>query len=199
MERGAVPDQLYLSYWIGGFNEHNMLRAYRKMLELFPYSKLATANSVFGIIPLGYQEPPLVEGAFPAPIDFEAVLHTAHEHVHDDCAYELEAWWDLWQYDQEWKIAPARVSLCCFAPQFDNELGDHLRIEFGQDSRFLPQPDAGGAARMVRSNIRSLLHLAHQLDDSLKPVERRLWSESGENFAGRVEEFLKEFGDTPTR
>lgn len=189
-----MPDQLYLSYWIRGFDQRNMLRLYQKMLGLFPFSKLGNVDSVLSIIPLAYHEPPLVEEAFPSPLDLEAVLRTAHEHVHDDCAYQLDSWWDVWQYEEDWRVAPARVSLYCFGPEFDSEFGDQLRVEFGQDSRFLPQPGAEGGARMILSNIRSLLHLAHQLDDALKPVERRLWPESGENFASRLEQILRDAG-----
>ena len=43
---------------------------------------------------------------------------------------------------------------------------------------------------MVRSNIRSLLHLVHTLDDALAVDRRQLWSESGVNFAERLQSAL---------
>jgi len=73
--------------------------------------------------------------------------------------------------------------LCCFGPAFDNEEGDHLRIEFGVDSRFLPQPGIEGSLRMVQSNVRSLLHLVGEIDGNLDLERRQLWSESGVNFS----------------
>jgi hypothetical protein len=56
-------------------------------------------------------------------------------------------------------------------------------IEFGVDSRFLPQPGIEGSLRMVQSNVRSLLHLVGEIDGNLDLERRQLWSESGVNFA----------------
>ena len=71
---------------------------------------------------------------------------------------------------------------------------DHLRIDFGLDSKFLPSEEIEGSLRIQQSNLRSLLHLVSEIDKAL-PVERRLlWSESGANFAEIVEEALEKFG-----
>ena len=40
---------------------------------------------------------------------------------------------------------------------------------------------------MAQSNLRGLLRLAHELEGALPVEKRRLWSESGENFAARLE------------
>ncbi len=74
-------------------------------------------------------------------------------------------------------------------------MDENLRIEFGIDSHFLPQPDAPNSPRMVQSNIKSLLKLVHDLDDTLKADRRRLWSESGDNFAERLQEALQEHAE----
>jgi hypothetical protein len=44
---------------------------------------------------------------------------------------------------------------------------------------------------MVRANIQSLLRLVHDMDDRLKVERRQLWSESGVNFAERLETTLR--------
>ena len=116
----------------------------------------------------------------------------------------------------EWKLTPARVALCCFGPEFnqspsgdvtpldvprtpviafpnpsdDAALGCALAIEFGIDANFLPQPDLPDSPRMIESNIKSLLKLVHDLDDALPVETRRLWSESGENFAEKLHQAL---------
>ena len=117
----------------------------------------------------------------------------------------------------EWKLAPARVALCCFGPEFnqspsrsgfasvearrtsviafphpdeDAAIGCALEIEFGIDANFLPQPDLPDSPRMIESNIKSLLKLVHDLDDALPVETRRLWSESGENFAEKLHQAL---------
>jgi hypothetical protein len=110
---------------------------------------------------------------------------------HDDCAVELEAEWDLWQRSETgWSLAPARVLLCCYGPDFENDEGDHLRIELGLDALYLPQTEVKGSLRTAQSNLRSLLHLVNEMEQTL-PLERRLlWSESGANFAELVAETL---------
>ena len=100
---------------------------------------------------------------------------------------QLEAKWDLWQYEKDWELAPVRVNLTCFGPGFENEEDDHLRIDFGLDLSFLPQPDLPNNAFMAQSNIRSLLHLVAELDRTLNVESKRLWSDSGENFAERLQ------------
>jgi hypothetical protein len=189
-----MPDQLYLSYWLRGFTGQNMLRHYEKMLRLFPYSRLAKNGSVFRVVPIDNQQPAVFERAFPNPLDPAEALAAARDFHHADSAYRLESWWDLWQYDGEWQLLPARVALCCQGPEFENGEEEHLRIEFGVDSQFLPQPGIAGEAVMIQSNIKSLLKLVHDLDDGLAAERRSLWTESGENFSEKLRQVLSGAG-----
>ena len=186
-----MADQLYLSYWIPGFTEHNMLRHYERMLGLFPYSRLEKRISTFRIVAIDYAQPPLLERVLPP----QEVLAAAAEFRHADSMYCLDTWWDVWQFDGDWEVAPSPASLCCFGPGFERDMDENLRIEFGIDSHFLPQPDAPNSPRMVQSNIKSLLKLVHDLDDALKADRRRLWTESGDNFAERLQEALEQHAD----
>jgi hypothetical protein len=178
-----MPDRLYLSCWIRGYNESNMLRHFEKMLGLFPFSKLAARGPVLRVYALEHAEPPLAEREFPLVTELSSIVEAASEFTHDDCSVQIDSFWDLWQYDGDWRLKPATVTLSCFGPVFDNELGDHLRIEFGLDAHFLPQPGIEGSLRMVQSNVRSMLHLVDQIDSDLDLERRQLWSESGVNFA----------------
>ena len=191
--RGKMPsmaDQLYLSFWLRNFGEQNMLRHYEKLLRIFPYSKLAKNPTTLKIIAVSFEEPALLETAFTPPVDLDAVLAAAKEFAHVDCCYRLETFWDLWQHVDDWELAPARVTLCCFGPEFEHEDHGNLCIEFGIDTHFLPRPELPQSLRMVQSNIQSLLKLVHDLDDAL-PVEiRKLWTESGDNFSERLHQAL---------
>ena len=182
----SMADQLYLSYWLRNFGEQNMLRNYEKLLRTFPYSKLAKNPSTLKIIAVSFEEPALLETAFPPPTDLDAVLASAREFAHADCCYRLETFWDIWQHHDDWELAPARVTLCCFGPEFEHEDHGNLSIEFGIDTHFLPRPELPQSLRMVQSNIQSLLKLVHDADDAL-PVEiRKLWTESGDNFSEKL-------------
>ena len=178
-----MPDRLYLSCWIRGFSEQNMLRYFEKLLGLFPYSQLAQRGPTLRVYAIERVEPPQIEKEFAPETDASKIVDAAREVMADDSVAEVEAAWDLWQYDEDWKLRPSAVTLMCIGPEFENENHDHLRIEFGLDSRFLPIPGIDSSLRMGQSNLRSLLHLVNQIEQSL-PLERRtIWSESGANFA----------------
>lgn len=185
-----MADQLFLSYWVRGFTEHNMLRHYEKLLQKFPFSTISPASPLMRIYAIELIEPPVLEYRLDWVAHVGTVIEAAGEFKNPDCAYMLEAYWDLWLFDGNWKLAPSLVTLACFGPLFQNDLGDQLRIECGMDSHFLPQPEVSDSASKVQSNIRGLLRLAHELDDSLPVVQRKLWSESGENFAERLQAAL---------
>ena len=167
-----------------------MLRHYEILLKLFPFSRLAQQPSVFKAIAVNYNEPAVLEISLPPPVALDRVLTAANDFRNADSGYRLESWWDLWQFEREWKLMPSRVVLCCFGPAFEREEGEHLVIEFGIDAHFLPQPEIPNSLRMVESNIKSLLKLVHDLDDALPVETRRLWSESGENFSEKLQNQL---------
>ncbi|MBV8906353.1 MAG: hypothetical protein JOZ22_22165 [Acidobacteriia bacterium] len=135
------------------------------------------------------------------PLDVDAAIETFRDYQGEDIAYVVEGWWDLWQFDTDWELRPARVALSCFGPEFDNGTervaGDQedLRLDFGVDSNFLPRPDVAGSAKLTESNIKSLLRLVHELENVLPVESRRLETESGENFADRLQRLLSAAGD----
>ncbi len=187
-----MADRLYLSYRLRGFTGNNMLRHFEKALRLFPYSRLSKSASVLRIYAVAFTEPVLLEQALdPAP-DVERLIGFAKQFQHADCAYQLETCWDIWQYSDDWAVAPARVTIECCGPEFEDGEAEHLRIDCGPDFQFLPDPEIPGSARIVQSNIRSLLKLAHDLDGALVAGSRQLLSESGENFVERLQQALTE-------
>lgn len=178
-----MSDRLYLSCWLRGFNETNMLRHYAKLLENFPFSKLSVRAPTLRVYAAEYAEPPALEKTFENEFAPGDVLGAAREFTQADCACDLEAAWDLWQYDSEWKLGPAGVTISCLGPAFQSESDDNLRIDFGLDSKFLPLAGVEGSLRMQQSNLRSLLHLVKEIETTLPLSRRNLWSESGANFA----------------
>jgi hypothetical protein len=186
-----MADQLYVSYWLRGFTTMNMLQQFERTVSKFPFSKLTKAEPVLRVYAVSFGEAPVLETAFPNPPDPAAIGASAREFLHNDTCVQLEAAWDLWLHDTDWKLQPSRVLIESYAPDFeDAERDENLRIELGLDSKFLPSPERE-ALPMIRANIQSLLRLVHDLDDTL-PVERRLlWSESGDNFAARLEAALR--------
>jgi len=178
-----MSDRLYLSCWTRDFSAFTMLRNYSKLLSVFPPSKLSERPQTLRVHAVAYSEPPVVEKPFEPNVPFEELVEASRDFAGSDCAVDIETAWDLWQFDTEWKLAPAPVTISCFGPDFEQDSDDHLRIDFGLDAKFLPLPGVQGALRMQQSNIRSLLYLVSQLEQTLPLSRRKLWSESGANFA----------------
>lgn len=193
-----VTDQLSLSIWLNRNGQANRVKHFEKLLRLFPFSQRPQPQSTITIQAIDTTEPPLLERPVDGPVDVAEVLTILSDFRGEDVAYRVETWWDLWQFDVDWALSPGRVALSCFGPEFDSGVSrgasgqEDLRIDFGVDSHYLPQPEIPGSSKLIESNIKSLLRLVHEVDSAL-PVERRkLETESGENFADRLQQALSE-------
>lgn len=185
-----MSDRLYFSCETRAQTRAGILAQFGKMLDQFPFSKLARRGPVVRIYAIDHSEPPMIEREFDLGTQLEPILEAVREFLVDDCAAEIDAYWDLWQWDGDWKLAPAPVTLACFAPGFQQESNDQLRIEFGPDARFLPLANVEGGLRMGESNLKSMLKFTKDLETSINMTNRRLWSESGANFADVLRETL---------
>ncbi|MDX2152046.1 MAG: hypothetical protein SFV54_15010 [Bryobacteraceae bacterium] len=187
-------DRLFLSYWLRGPGGPGLLRHVETALGLFPFSRLSPGivARVWGV---SFTEPVLAEQPFPGPPDPAPVLAFFREFQGADIAYEVETRWDLWQFESDWKLAPVALSLFAFAPRFERGGEEQIRLEFGPEFNFLPSTEVAGSGRIVESNIRSLLKLVHDLDEALPAERRQLWTETGENFADRLERALREYAE----
>jgi hypothetical protein len=192
----SVTDQLYLSLWLDRHNRAKRLHHFEKFLRLFPFSQREQPQSVFSVQAIDTTEPPLLESPVNGPIDVAEVVAALRDYQGDDVAYRVESWWDLWEFDEDWKLRPARVTLSCFGPDFDNGTEresseqEDLRIDFGVDTLYLPRTDLPGGAKLTESNIKSLLRLVHEMELSLPVAKRRLETESGDNFADRLQQVI---------
>jgi hypothetical protein len=186
-----MPDRLYFSCWLRGFSEANMLRHFATMVRKFPVSRLNPSMQL-NVYDSEFVEPSIFAASYDDLNHFDQMMEDAKLYRNFRYGYELLAYWDLWQWDgADWKILPARVSLECFGPGFDRERGEDLRIEFGIEDLFLPQLHLpGNSLPMIQANVRSLLKLTRDLDAALLVERRQLWSESGENFAERLQSTL---------
>jgi hypothetical protein len=192
-----VTDQLSLSIWLERGSRPNRLKHFEKLLRLFPFSQREEqGQTTVSVQAVSVTEPPLLESPMDGPLDANQVLSAMADYSGDDIAYSIESWWDLWLFDGDWKLGPTRVRLACFGPDFDNgterALGEQedLRIDFGVDIHYLPKQELTGSARMTESNIKSMLRLVHELDSALPVAKRKLETESGENFADRLQQVL---------
>ena len=191
-----LADPLSLLLWMntrtGQQPPPNPFRRFEKLLRKFPFSKLAfaaeesRAESIVRIHAINWTEPPLAEYSLKGDPDVDEILRLAREFQQPDSAVQLETMWDLWGIIAgDWKLTPIPVSIWMFQEEFERAEGEDFRIDFGPEVRFLPETKE--AARIIKSNIQSLLQLVHDLEDVLPVRERRLWTESGENFAEKLQ------------
>ncbi|HEY3455621.1 MAG TPA: hypothetical protein VGK64_13530 [Bryobacteraceae bacterium] len=191
-----MTDRLSLSIWLERNALSQRLRHFETLLRLFPFSQREQGQSTISIEAVSAQEPPLLERPVNGPMDVDEAMRIFADYSGDDVSYKLESWWDLWQFNGDWALTPAPVALSCFGPEFDNgaDIGvtdqEDLRIDFGVDAHFLPAEDIAGGKKLLASNIRSLLRLVHELDSTLPLRKRKLETESGENFADRLQQAL---------
>lgn len=170
-----------------------MLSLFERALRRFPYSRLEPAGLLL-VYPIQFAEPPLAEHEIADAANYQEVLSLAREHVNADCSYQLDCFWDLWQYSNEWQLRPAAVSLSLFGPLFESPWGEQIQIDLGQDYLYLPSEFVPPNDRALRSNVKSVIHLAEDLGRIL-PVEKlSLWSDTGDNLAERLQQAL-EAGD----
>jgi hypothetical protein len=191
-----VTDRLALSIWLERSAVPQRLRHFETLLRLFPFSQREQGQSTISVEAISAQEPPLLERPVNGPMDVDEAMRIFADYSGDDVSYKLESWWDLWQFNGDWALAPAPVALSYFGPEFDNgaDIGvrdqEDLRIDFGVDAHFLPAEDIAGGKKLLASNIRSLLRLVHELDSTLPLRKRKLETESAENFADRLQQAL---------
>ena len=199
-----MTDQLSLSLWLDRHAQPARLRHFLKLLRLFPFSQREQPQSTLAIRGIASTEPPLLERPLNGPFNLAELEPIFNEYKGDDIAYELDSWWDLWQFHDDWELRPSHVAIACFGPAFDNGTErargeqEDLRIEFGVDTQFVPDLNVPGSARLIESNIKSLLHLVHEVDSAIPVRERRLETETGENFAERLQQTLTAASSRPS-
>ena len=170
-----------------------LTRYFEKVLSLFPFSQREQPQSTLTVQAVSVIEPPLLEKPFNGPVELAQVSEVLKEYQGGDVGYRFETWWDLWQFSgEDWEIKPTRIALMAFGGEFDGGGSsstahqEDLRIDFGVDTKFILDPSLAGSAKFTESNIKSLLHFVHQVEEVL-PLERRvLETESGENFADKL-------------
>jgi hypothetical protein len=163
------------------------------VLSIVPFSQREQGQTTLTVQAINVTEPPLLERPMNGPFDLADVLELLREYEGEDVSYRLESWWDLWVFNgEEWRIAPVRIAISAFGPEFDNGRSlevtaqEDLRIDFGVDTAFLPDRTLQGSGKLIESNIKSLLHLVQEIEEALPVETRTLETESGQNFAEKL-------------
>lgn len=202
----CMADQLYLSLWFPNFRLAALPEKLIAVLQQFGKVSGNYRISVASAIPLGWNESPVFQRIFvnddrSEPTDdslAQNAVAEATEQLHDDCAYEFEVKWQLWQpeaagegLDATWRLEPATVKITGFGPEFDDasfEQNGHIRIDFGLDTPWVQDEndlDDDGKKRL-QQNVEKLLAFTLSVEKHCGISSRLLWTESGEPLAEKL-------------
>jgi len=197
-----MANYAYLSLWFRDFTIEKGLTHLEALLGLFPVSAarpgLPAGQAGFRLVvrslDLG-QTPSLEADLLATPAD---VRTAASEFPHEDTAYEVTAYWDLWQPrgQADWEQGPAPAEIILRGEEFDPDRvaaeRDHLQVNLGPENLYLSPagPPQDLSIRYTRENVRRLYAFLRALEKQLPLSQRRLWSEGEPDFSARTEQLL---------
>jgi hypothetical protein len=189
-----VADRLYLSLWFPSFELEEMLPMALSVMRQFTFSAAKPGVTYVALHPVAWEEPTILEQRFVPGVPPEQAVWVAADLLHEDYAYEFEAFWELWIFSEErkqWELRPSLVTFQVNGEGFDEGVfrqEGHLLVDFGFDSPFL-QEDVDltpEAEAHVRSNVQKLVEFTTKAEKASGANARLLWSESEENLAQKL-------------
>ena len=189
-----MADPLYLSLWFSDFSGPEMLPHILAVLQQFPFSSQRPGVTYIAVQPVSWNEASVLERRFSPGITPEEAVLVIADLVHDDYAYVLEAFWDLWIPDdtgQQWQLVPTPLKFIVQGEEFDDgvyQQTGHIQIDFGFDSPFLQENVAltEETQAKVRDNVAKLVEFTMKVDKNTRARARHLWSDSDQNLAQKL-------------
>jgi hypothetical protein len=133
-----MADRAYANFWTRDYSEDLMLDRFERWLETVPTSAKRPGFASLTVRAVEPSEPPVLEHDFrDEGADAATVIALAREHRNADCAYEVEAHWDLWNCDLAtglWERGPQRLLLICNGETYDNGVAaesGHFHADLG--------------------------------------------------------------------
>ena len=189
-----MADPLYLSLWFPQFRETDIMLRMLAVLRQFLFSASRPGVTAVEVHPVSWSEPTILERRFHPGIDPEQAIAIVADMLHDDYAYLLEAYWDLWvqwEGSPEWMVEPRQVKFIAHGLEFDEatyQQSGHIQVDFGLDTPFLfDDVDVTAVSEpRIRANIQKLIDFSNAVEKNCGVTGRVLWSESEENLAQKL-------------
>lgn len=188
-----MADPLYLSLWFPQFSEAEMMLRLLCVLRQFPVSPSRPGVSSVAVHPVSWGEATILERRFRPELKPEEAVAVAADLLHNDYAYVLDTWWDLWVpvAPGQWRNEPRLVKVIAQGTEFEEgeyEQTGHIQIDFGLDTPFLFEDVElmGAVEERVRANVQKLVDFTSAVDKNCGASGRVLWSESEENLAQKL-------------
>lgn len=138
-----MADSAYASIWSRDFSEETFIERWKALLETVPFSAERPGFTDLVIRAVDMAEAPILEQDLRAgQYGADVLADLAREHVHADCSYETQAFWDLWSWDETsgvWKQKPQPLTIICYGSDFDEGIykdQGHFLIDAGFEHFF---------------------------------------------------------------
>jgi hypothetical protein len=189
-----MSDALYLSLWFPDFSGPEMLPHLLAVLQQFPFSTRQPGISYIAVQPVSWNEASVLERRFSPGIQPQEAVVIVADLVHDDYAYVLETFWDVWMPDEngrEWRLAPTPLKFIVQGEEFDEQAFQqtgHIQIDFGMDSEFIQENVQlnDETQAKIRDNVAKLVEFTMRVEKNTRATARHLWSESEQNLAQKL-------------
>ena len=189
-----MPDALYLSLWFSDFSGPEMLPHLLAVLQQFPFSTQQPGISYIAVQPVSWNEASVLERRFSPGIQPQEAVLIVADLVHDDYAFVLETFWDIWTPDEigrEWRLVPTPLKFILQGEEFDEgafRQTGHILIDFGMDSEFIQENVElnDETQAKIRDNVAKLVDFSMRVEKNTRATARHLWSESEQNLAQKL-------------
>jgi hypothetical protein len=152
---GGVANRAYFSLWLQDNSEATMLESFRLFLGTAPFSSPTPAPAHLIIRAVNPAQPPLVEAGLEGTETDAAATQLIAEHLHSDCSYELESWWDLWTCASEngtWELHPQPLLIFCRGENYDDgraQAEGQIEIDLGFEHFFTGRAEVLNAGTIM--------------------------------------------------
>jgi len=138
-----MANHAYASVWCPEFGAEVQLERLGQFLSTVPFSATRVGFTGLAVRAIAPSEMPLIEPDLRAnPVDAAAIVEVTREFQNPDCAYEVQAYWDLWIFDaasEKFVSRPDLLEISCHGEEYDDgvwkELG-HFQVDLGLEHQF---------------------------------------------------------------
>jgi hypothetical protein len=131
------------SIWTRNFSEETLIEQWTAFLKTVPFSSGRPGFTELVIRAVDATETPIIEQDLRSgEHGAEVLADLAREHAHSDCAYETQAFWDLWTWEEangRWMQRPQALRIVCYGSEFDGGIWreqGHFLIDAGFEHFF---------------------------------------------------------------
>jgi hypothetical protein len=150
-----MANRAFVSFWTRNYSEQVMLERFERLLQTVPLSSPDLGFLSLTVRAISPSEVPLAEHDLSAaqakPAD---VVALAREYPNADCAYDVEASWDLWKRDARaarWIRGPESLLLTCHGEAYDDGVAatsGHFLVDAGLEHLYTGHAGLLGSRRV---------------------------------------------------